>query len=276
MPARILLSHIKALGFDFATEVARHRQDLADWAARPADWDPCPPPAPLHPLVATAVTVGTYEIHDDTPAPPAPPALEERQHKLAEQVRTAQAAAAAAVIHPLRRPLIELQTLRASRVKFEERTLGDREALNNRKGLDERLAAIELHAAEQLAEISTLNDETIERWQPTPFPEGPSGASRSLDARKALLAADVDAEAIEAGKRVQHPLKRDLVQLRAAQAFSVEEEKRTDDDKKAIGELNAVSGQLQVVALHAANLKAAIADLDESSIETWKPAAFPV
>jgi ribosomal protein L29 len=275
MPARILLSHVKALGFYFAQAVADHRQALADWANRPADWDPCPPPQPLHPLVATAVTVGTYEIVDDTPPPPAPPALEERQRVLVEVVRAALAAANAAVLPPLKRPLIELRTQAAASTKWEHRTLGDREALNNRKGIEARLQANELHAAHQLAAIADLTEQTIDGWTMEPFPEKASDAAVSLEARKEQLAAEIDAEHQRQVRALVHPLKRELMDLEFTQASAVPEEKRTKAQHRAIEDAAGLGRALGALQLHAAKLKAAIADLDEAGLAAWKPAPFP-
>lgn len=275
MPARILLSHVKALGFDFAEAVAEHRQALADWANRPADWDPCPAPMAIHPLVATAVTVGSYELVDDTPPPPAPPALGERQQALANAVRVAHASATEAVLPPLKRPLIELRTRRAAETKWEHRTLGDREALNNRKGIEARLAANEHHAAEQLAAIADLTEDTIGSWTMVPFPDAPAPAPAPLEARKAELAAEID---LELGRRVasvQHPLKRELLELQVRKARAKVAEERDAADLKALAEADELRKQIELLQLHAAGLKAAIADLDEVGLAAWKPEPFP-
>jgi hypothetical protein len=275
MPARIKLSDVKALGFDFAEAVAEHRQALADWANRPADWDPCPAPGAIHPLVATAVTVGTYELVDDTPPPPAPPALEERKHELANAVRVAHAAANEVVLPLLKRPLIELRTRNAAALTWADRTLGDREALNNRKGIEARLAANEHHAAVQLAAIADLTDETIGAWTMAPFPESAPAGALALEDRKHELATEIDVELARQIRGVQHPLKRELLELKVRAARGKPEGERTAEDLAAIKEANELQQQVDLLQMHAAKLKATVADLDEAGLASWKPEPFP-
>jgi hypothetical protein len=60
MPARILLSHVKALGFDFARGSRKAPPGSRRLGQSPGGLGSVPGAGmPLHPLVATAVTVGS-------------------------------------------------------------------------------------------------------------------------------------------------------------------------------------------------------------------------
>jgi hypothetical protein len=168
MAAKIALSAVRALDFDFTTVVAAYKQQLAEFAARPADWDPIPPPHAPHPLVAVAAAVDSYEIHDDTPPPPAPPSLEERKHALAGEVQRLGDAAIAQIFPALKRPLMDLDHQDALQTPEADRSQGQRDVINNRKGLEERARNVRRRVAEILHRIADMDEAAFEAFAKAP------------------------------------------------------------------------------------------------------------
>lgn len=167
MPAKIALSAVRALGFDFAAAVAGYKQQLAEFGARPSDWDPIPPPTPQHPLVALAASVESYEIHDDTPPPPAPPpkpSLEDRKQAIAAIVQRLGQSAVNRILPPLKRPLLDMDLQEARRIKDEDRTQTHRDIINDRKGIDERIQQVQRQVAETLAKIADMDEAALDEF----------------------------------------------------------------------------------------------------------------
>lgn len=167
MPGKIALSAVRALDFDFAEAVTSYKQQLADFGARPSDWDPIPPPTPRHPLVALAASVDSYEIHDDTPPPPPPPAkpsLDQRRHELAMAVQRLGQDAVNRILPPLKRPLMDLELMEARQVKDEDRTQAHRDTINNRKGIEERIQQVNRKVAETLAKIADMDKAALDAF----------------------------------------------------------------------------------------------------------------
>jgi hypothetical protein len=211
----------------------------------------------------------------DAPKPEPAPTLEQQKQKLAASVQAEQRAAAERIAPALKRPLIEMRTKMAAATPWADRTMSHREALNNQKGLNARLVAVDLHAAEQLAAIADLTDETIGEFKMAPFPEPSAPVEASLEQQKEQLAGEVDVELQARQRAVLPPLKRPLLDLQLRQAMTVEADKRSAPQKQVIADREALDARLQALELHAAKLKASIAELTGDSVASWMPEPFP-
>lgn len=195
---KLLLSQVKALPFDLATEVdgyiaalKRHQHTTGE-----------APPAAKHPLIERCVVRTRYsiqegraddlapsiEIEDDTPAVEAASALalEVRKAQLANAAAQEAQRLAAAVSPVLKRRLTAIQYSDAQREKAQlsdipvAKRFPDHAQRISRLNViiashDQRLGqllALERHLAKLEAEIHDLNEVTIEAWKPAPFPNG--------------------------------------------------------------------------------------------------------
>jgi hypothetical protein len=102
----------------------------------------------------------------------------------------------------------------------------------------------------------------------------PKPPVKSLDQKRADLVNDVIRIASELQNKIYPVLKLPLLSIKTVQALSVEEEKRTDDQKKIIEVNKDVSDKMNELNATVAQMHSDIADLTEENIDTWKP-SFP-
>lgn len=274
MKPRIKLSETQGLGFDFNTAVAAYRAALQEFAARPAEWAPIPAPIAPHPLIAVAASFDAFEIVDDSPPPPPPPSIEQQKELLANAIMRATDKAEQAIIPKLKRPLMDLAVAQAAKTPIGGRTLAQREAMHNRRGMQRRLEAVQLHGAALLAEIADLTEETLPAWRARPFPVALASAD-ALSARKEALAEDVDEMATAAKRRLLPPYRRALMSAELRQINRVPADQHSEAQKQTLARYQALQDLASQVDVHAALLKDEIEGLTDATIEAWRPAAFP-
>lgn len=97
------------------------------------------------------------------------PTLEERKAELAATVQAAETAALHAALSPAKRRLLAYR-LNEIAVKETADSSDDMTAVQQHKQLVEHGNAVGRHAAQLLSEIEDLTAETIDTWQPAPFP----------------------------------------------------------------------------------------------------------
>lgn len=172
MPAKFALSSVKALTFDFDEAVAVYKQALADFYARPPEWDPTPAPIAQHPLVAVAASSPDgYVVYDDTPPPPPPPSLDERKAALAGEIQQRGQEAIHALVPPLKRPLFELRLAAARATPEANRTEPQRDIINNARGLSEQAEIINAKVAGLLDLIHEMDETAFDVFASKPLPE---------------------------------------------------------------------------------------------------------
>lgn len=160
-------------GVDFAAVVEEHRQALL--AHRFTVGEPAPV---AHSMIEGAVRrvpiagsaddfVADFEVVDDTPPPPS---IEERRNDLLVLVRTAEIAAARAVIGNGKLRLLSLDARTAMLKPVDERTPADIATLKTLNDVTAKREAIERHAATLEAEIEDLPDDAIAGYKFEAFP----------------------------------------------------------------------------------------------------------
>lgn len=208
-PFKVLLSHVKAAGIeDFAAAVADHVSDME--AHRFTIGAPAPTAHPLveravmrvqYPVAAVHRPHREYEIEhegktvqvrepdgkpvhftssakpddfapnyvliDDTPPPLT---LEQRKDRLEHECKC-QAALAFDRASPRRkRGYMELKVSDAHSVPEEDRTSEHKAALAHHAEVNKKIAAVNEHLARLLNDIEDLTEDSINTWEPAPFP----------------------------------------------------------------------------------------------------------
>jgi hypothetical protein len=105
-----------------------------------------------------------YEIIDDRPS------LRARKNALIAQISEQERALMEASMAPGRRRLAGLRAHEIRQKPEVERSGADKRFLAETQARLDREAATGRHAAEQMAAIEDLTDQTIGDWQPAPFP----------------------------------------------------------------------------------------------------------
>lgn len=173
-----MLSHIKALPFDFESAVSAHIKALE--AHRFTENEPAP--AAPHPLVELAVArvqypieagipdtfVPAYRIVDDTPPPPT---LEERKEAMAAQLAAQAKSVIDGIVPPLKRRLWDFQYSEAATTTAALRTPDQKAFIVNHDARNERVYAVNRHLAQLHSDVHDLTETTIDRWTPAPFPK---------------------------------------------------------------------------------------------------------
>lgn len=176
MTLKVALSQVKALPFDFETEVKTYIAALVAHQSTIGE----PAPSAPHSLVEHAVKrvqygvddgkpdtfVADYEIEDDTPPPPT---LDERKVRLAAEASTAAEGAVSQFYPPLRRRLVNMEANAARAVEEKKRTEDQKAAVVRVDSINEKYAAIQWKLARAEAEIHDLTEETIDSWKVPDF-----------------------------------------------------------------------------------------------------------
>ncbi len=171
MTLQVLKSQLA--GVDFAEVVEEHRQALL--AHRFTIGEPAPV---AHSMISAAVRrvqevgqpddfVADFEVIDDTPPPPS---LEHRRNDLLVLVRTAEIAAARAVMGDGKLRLLSLDARTAMLKPVDERTAEDIATLKTLNDVTAKRSAIERHGATLEAEIEDLPADKIAAYKFEPFP----------------------------------------------------------------------------------------------------------
>jgi hypothetical protein len=201
MTMKIALSQVKALPFDFEAAVTAFIKAKKDHRST----EGVPAPSAPHPYIEAAVVrvpgsieehraddfVADYEIIDDTPPAVPPPTLEQRKMALAVQVGVLANEAIAKVIPPLKQRLWDREHARVlgdiGKIKIQEnepmdvwrgRALStikqtapaDHASFTAHEDRKRKVDAIIHQVALGESAIHDLTEETIEAWQPAPFP----------------------------------------------------------------------------------------------------------
>jgi hypothetical protein len=136
-------------------------------------------PAPIeHPLIEACVRriprgkeaddwVLDYEIVDD---PKTVLTLRQQKDALIAEVIKTEAELMNVSLPPGKRRFHEITAYEISRKPLEDHDVVDRQFLAARNIRLDREAAIQRHAAHLMNQIEDLTEETIESWQPAPFP----------------------------------------------------------------------------------------------------------
>jgi hypothetical protein len=177
----INLSTIKALPFDFETEVKNFIQAKKDHQNTKDVMAPA-----HHPLVEMAVRrvsngvnerddfVADYTIVDDTPPPPT---LDEKKAMLADEVMRNANVLASQIIPPLKRKLFDFQISDAyaaiSRAKAsgQEPSDADKATIAEHETRTAKIDAVYRHVAALESQIHDLTEDQIDVWQGAPFPD---------------------------------------------------------------------------------------------------------
>lgn len=168
------LSQIKALPFDFEAAVAGYVAALEHHRYTENE----PAPVVPHPLVEAAVTrkqypvftekpddfVKNYTVIDDTPS------LEERKEILAHEAARLAGEAMKIITPPLKQNMWHYQFADIMRVIEEDRTPEQVAFLAEHDARELRKVAVHRHLAKLHSDIHDLTAETIDAWQPAPFP----------------------------------------------------------------------------------------------------------
>jgi len=99
------------------------------------------------------------------------PTLDERKQEQAATVHAAEAAALYAKLSLAKRRLLSYQLADVGKKSPFDQTDADKAALDQHRDLAEHAEKVGRHAAQLLADIEDLTEETIKTWRPAPFPK---------------------------------------------------------------------------------------------------------
>jgi hypothetical protein len=169
------LSHIKSLPFDFGGAVDAHIKALKAHQSTIGEAAPTPP----HPLVERVIRrvqypidakkpddfVADFKVVDDTPS------LDQRKMELAQKIGLGAQTLINSIIPPLKVRLWNLQANEAKGIPPAKRSTQQKTAIANQDARNAKVNAIMAHLAQMESDIDDLTEQTIDGWQPAPFPK---------------------------------------------------------------------------------------------------------
>jgi hypothetical protein len=133
------------------------------------------PPPDAAPEVKAAIDYETlkpnYKIINDDPKPI--DVLKQKKYELHAKITGMEMEAKNAVLTPGKQRLVDLQTIDVRRKLANNEKLNkeEKKLLDDASTRMDRYQKIELHAAEQMAEVDDLTLKNIDDWEPEPFPD---------------------------------------------------------------------------------------------------------
>lgn len=107
------------------------------------------------------------------------------------------------------------------------------------------------------------------------FDDNPPPPEPTLEDRKNILIAALNAQAHELSETIIPDRKQPLMQMKFLDAMKVPEEEQTDYQKRHIAEWNAAQTKLQKINRHVAEMLSNIDDLTVKTIDNWELEPFP-
>ncbi len=171
----IPLSQVKAMSIDFEAAVAAHIKALEEHRFTEGE----PAPAVPHALVEAAVERKQYPVEDGRPDDFVPayriiddsPTLEGRKVMLANEATAAASAAFSTITPPLKANHWHYQLTDVLGTEERRRTAEQNSFVMEHEAREKRKIAVHRHLSQLHSDIHDLNETTIDRWTPAPFPK---------------------------------------------------------------------------------------------------------